>query len=197
MAATLPSPNDCNCDCTTTCVTTQVPGPQGPPGQDGTDGIDGLDAVSLVEVMFAIPAQQASVLVTFMEPPGSEWMVVGQVVAVEGAGSGGTAGYYLVQSTTGTGQATLFNLRDDTTGAYAQNIDGAGNIVAGMKVSPGGVQGPAISAGGGGAGGAWIVWEDTGPNPAGPPADPTKPVMVRFRDGNPPVVWDPDLGVYA
>lgn len=51
--------------------------------------------------------------------------------------------------------------------------------------------------GGGGAGGTWIVWEDTGPNPAGPPADPTKPVMVRFRDGNPPVVWDPDAGAYV
>lgn len=47
------------------------------------------------------------------------------------------------------------------------------------------------NGGGGGSGFDWIIWEDTGPNPSGPPSDPTKAGMVRFRDGNPPVVWDP------
>lgn len=120
-----------------------MPGPQGPAGNDGTDGVDGIDSVSLVAVQFAIPAQQVSVLVTLTEPPGNAWIVVGQVVAVQSAGSGGVAGYYEVQSLTGTDQATLFNLRDDTTGDYATNIDGVGNVAVGMKVSPGGVEGPA------------------------------------------------------
>ncbi len=49
------------------------------------------------------------------------------------------------------------------------------------------------SGGGGGGGFAWITWQDTGPNPSGPPSDATKAGMVRFRDGNPPVVWDPAI----
>ncbi len=47
--------------------------------------------------------------------------------------------------------------------------------------------------GGGGPGGAWIIWEDIGPNPSGAPTDPTKVLEVRFRDGFPPVTWDPVL----
>ncbi len=152
MAATLPNPDDCNCDCTTTCEPAQVPGPQGAAGADGTNGTDGVDAVSVVAVQFAIPAQQATVLATFTEPPGNLWMTVGQVVAVQGAGAAGAAGYYQVQSLTGTDQATLLNLRDDVAGTYADNIDGAGNIAVGMQVSPGGVQGPQGVAGAAGGG---------------------------------------------
>lgn len=50
-------------------------------------------------------------------------------------------------------------------------------------------------AGGGGGGGGHnvIYWEDTGPNPSGPPPDVSIAWEVRFRDGNPPVVWDPAL----
>lgn len=44
--------------------------------------------------------------------------------------------------------------------------------------------------------GAWITWQDTGPNPSGPPSDPTKAVEVRFRDGSLPVVWDPSISAW-
>lgn len=49
----------------------------------------------------------------------------------------------------------------------------------------------------GGLGATWTVWEDTGPNPSGPPTNPAIPVTVRFRDGHLPVVWDPDQLKYV
>lgn len=46
--------------------------------------------------------------------------------------------------------------------------------------------------GGGGPGTDYIVWQDTGPTPAGPPADQTKPWVMYFRSGHAAKVWDPN-----
>lgn len=41
----------------------------------------------------------------------------------------------------------------------------------------------------------WIYWEDLGPNTTGvnptAPPDTTIASEVRFRDGSPPMTWDP------
>lgn len=134
-----------------TCIPIRIPGTQGESGVDGTNGTNGYNAFSTVAVAFAVPAQQASVLVTLTDPPGNRWMVAGQIVAVQSAGSGGAVGYYRVVSLTGTTQATLLNLRDDTTGAYATNLDGTGTIVPGLSIAPAGQEGPAGTAGTSGA----------------------------------------------
>lgn len=47
------------------------------------------------------------------------------------------------------------------------------------------------AGGGGGGAGCCDYWEDTGPNPSGPPADQTKVVTIHFRDGMPSLTWDP------
>lgn len=50
-----------------------------------------------------------------------------------------------------------------------------------------------LGGGGGGGGlvGIWTYWEETGPTPSGPPPNQAIAATVRFRDGNPPMVWDP------
>lgn len=51
--------------------------------------------------------------------------------------------------------------------------------------------------GGGGGGHDVIYWEDTGPLPSGPPTDTAIAWTVHFRDGFPPVTWDPDIQDWA
>lgn len=48
-----------------------------------------------------------------------------------------------------------------------------------------------IVTGGGTGGGGTIYWEDTGPTPSGPPPNQTLVYMIFFRDGSPPLTWDP------
>lgn len=53
-----------------------------------------------------------------------------------------------------------------------------------------------IAGGGGGGGGSiWIYWENANVSDA-PPFDPTIAVERRFRDGSPPVTWDPGLQLW-
>lgn len=141
----------------TPCQAIRVPGPQGGAGDDGTNGANGLDAFSYVAAQFDVPAQQDTVEVTLVDPAGNRWMLPGGVVAVQGAGTGGTVvGYYGVVSLSGTDTVTLINLRDDTTGLYPDNLDGTGTIAAGMAIVPGGLQGP----GGSTPAGAFLVAND-------------------------------------
>lgn len=46
--------------------------------------------------------------------------------------------------------------------------------------------------GGGGGGGGGEYWEDTGPDPSGPPPDQAETWTVHFRDSSPDKTWDPD-----
>lgn len=133
-----------------TCRAVRVPGPQGAPGTDGTNGTNGWNAFSILSAATTIPAAQTQALFTFTDPPGNRWMEAGQIVAVQSGGSGGTPGYYRVMSFVGFTQVNLLNLRDDTTGAYATNLV-SGTFVLGMKVGPGGLQGPPGDAGTSGA----------------------------------------------
>jgi len=48
------------------------------------------------------------------------------------------------------------------------------------------------AGGGGGAGTLWRYWEDANVSDDAPP-DPTQAVERRFLNGDPPVVWNPDL----
>lgn len=108
----------------------QIPGPSGSPGAPGPAGTPGTNAFTLTTAPFAMPAGNGSVTVTVVR---SDWMAVGQLVYVEGAG-------YL--EVIGIGTTISVWLRNPAVGgAYAGNAAAGTVIPSGRKVTPAGVQG--------------------------------------------------------
>lgn len=120
--------------CCTPCdgvQTVQVPGTPGATGAAGADGDDGVNAYTTTTAAFVMPALGGTVVVMVGN---SDWMSVGQIVYVE------TAGWMEVSAVTSTNQVSLDNI-ETVGGAYSDNVAPATNILAGSKVSPGGLQG--------------------------------------------------------
>jgi Collagen triple helix repeat (20 copies) len=85
-----------------------VIGPQGATGATGpagATGADGLNAFTITSGPFTVPAVGGTVVVTVND---ATFVVVGQMLAIQGAGGTGIAGSLLVQSKTGN-QLTLLN----------------------------------------------------------------------------------------
>lgn len=131
MASTLPTPLDCCTTCTDP-VSVNVPGTAGSDGDPGAAGTNGLNAVSLIDGgLTLIPAYGVQVDVPLVNPPGSQWMGIGQIVFIE------PDGYYKVIDRPNAATATLLNL------GYTGNTDGDGLLlfVDQSRISPGGIEG--------------------------------------------------------
>lgn len=136
-------------DCCNSCedeIVTQVPGPTGPAGTNGTNGTDGVNPFTVLTDDFQMPnidaAQSARVEDT-------SWMWVGQVIAMDGAGSGvdssSQTGYLLVSAITDGTHVELVNPNalaslNATPGDFVNN---------GNAVGPAGGRGPTGASGGG------------------------------------------------
>lgn len=148
MASTLPNPDGC-CNPCDEPVSVAVPGPQGDEGADGTNGTNGVNAYTTVTGgAVVMPAEGANVTLAVVN---TTWMA-SQAVPVAGAlpivfieGRG----YLEVQSIPTSTSVILKNIKVTATGAYASNSAPGTAFTAGLRVSPGGLQGPvgAASAG--------------------------------------------------
>ena len=165
-------------------------------GFPGADGDDGVNAYTTLTAVFTVPAAQGFATATVES---TEWMAVGQVLAVATAGSGGFAGFYLVNTIVDATHVLLQNLRDDST-LYYQSNNVSGTVASGQLIVAAGIQGPygvpPVVLSGSGApgvapnsnsglyaenGGNWWTWSpggpwvDTGIPVSGPQGDPGVP----------------------
>lgn len=125
----------------TTCSPiVRTPGTAGTNGTNGTNGATGQNAHTTVNGQFLMPAEGVSVVVNVIN---SNWMVVGQNYAVEGAG---TMRLSAIGSST---QITLLNIENTALGLYTGNVAGGTAIPDGSDIGIGGVQGNtgAVAAG--------------------------------------------------
>lgn len=111
-----------------------VPGPQGIPGAAGADGVSGESAYTTLAAQFLMPAEGATVNAVVGS---TAWMVVGQPLAVQ------VAGTMIVSSITNAITVVLENPENTAASEYADNAAPTTAIPAGSKISPSGVQGPA------------------------------------------------------
>lgn len=111
--------------CCNPCPTVETVNVPGPEGDSGADGSAGVNAFTLTTADFTVPNIGDSVTV---QVGNSSWMVVGQNVFVEGAGT------FSVASKPGAQSVTLEYL--DSQG----NTHVGESISAGAQVSPGGTQ---------------------------------------------------------
>lgn len=124
-------------DCCNTCtdpIVENIPGPQGEQGEPGEDGCTGTNAYTNTTQDFVVPAVNDDVTIDVGQ---SAWAGIGQVVHIE------SAGYYEVLSRPSTTQIQVENL------GYDGNAAPTTNIVAGVRVTAGGLQGPDGSIPGG------------------------------------------------
>lgn len=146
MASTLPGPASSEC-CPAACdevTSIQVPGPQGTAGAAGTNGTDGDDAYSTLTALFTIPAELATAVATV---DSTAWMSINQIVFAARA-DGSVSGHFQVTVIGGATSVTLKNLEDTASSAYLSNSAPAATITVGGKISPAGLQGPAVTPSG-------------------------------------------------
>jgi hypothetical protein len=101
---------------------------------------DGLNAFSVVDGgATLVPAYSASVDLPLVDPPGSQWIGLGQVIYIA------SFGYFRVDAIVDDATVTIFNL------GYTGNVNGNGILAftAGARVQPGGLVGPTGAAPGG------------------------------------------------
>lgn len=115
--------------------TVEIVGPAGPPGPIGLPGQSsvGINAYAIVMSSFIQPNISSVVNV---QVDNSTWISVGQILFVS------TGGYYLATAKTDSTHVTLQNL------GYPTNVGSGSTINVNSNVSPGGIEGPAGSAGG-------------------------------------------------
>jgi hypothetical protein len=114
-------------------VITNVPGPPGLDADDGAAGTNGVNAFSFVDGgTTVIPDFMGTVAVPVVNPAGTQWMCVDQIIFITGAG------YYKVISIADATHVTVQNL------GYPGNVQGNGLLAftSGAKISPGGLAGP-------------------------------------------------------
>lgn len=119
------NPTSCCAQCGSTEII-NVPGVQGEQGNDGTDGADGKNAYSITLADFIVPPVGNTV--TDVVIADTDWMVVGQIVFVEGAGA------FEVAAVTDSTHANLTYLD------YSININSGLTITAGAGITPSGNQ---------------------------------------------------------
>lgn len=119
-------------DCCSPCAAPQITEVPGPQGDDGSNGSNGINAFSFVGgAGFTIPAIGATVGVTLDT---SQWMVIGQIVVVDGPAS------FQVTAVPTDTSATLKFL------GYFGDLAAGTAMAAGLKVSPAGVSGTLVGA---------------------------------------------------
>lgn len=135
MPSIPPSSTDCApCDgASSSCITGSVPIP-GVPGSPGAPGTNGVSAYTLLTASFVVPAPAANVTVAVGS---TAWMVSGQIVFIQSAGS------YQVASVTDLTDAVLTCLN------YAGDAAAGTTIAIGQKIVPAGLRGPSGAMGGG------------------------------------------------
>jgi len=117
-------------DCCQPCPSVQISEVPGPQGDDGTDGSNGTNAFSFVGgVGFTIPAIGATVGVTLDT---SKWMVIGQIVVVDGP-----ANFQVTAVPTDTSATLKFM-------GYFGDLPAGTAMAVGLKVSPAGVSGAIV-----------------------------------------------------
>ena len=112
-----------NCGCA--CPTPEVVEVPGTPGSDGASGSDGLNAFTSVATNFTVPAADGATPVT-VPVYNSTWMVVGQYVFIQSAGT------FQVVSKPGASSVIL------TYANISTNTQAGSTISAGAGVSPSG-----------------------------------------------------------
>lgn len=144
MSAALPSIEiDC---CPVECdevVVQNIPGPVGEDGAAGAAGADGESAITTLGFAFTMPAELAEDNATLASTAS---LVIGENVFVQGLGT------LQVTAILSTVQATLKNLKDAATSAYASNAAPGTIAPTGSRVGPTGVQGTTGATSGAAAG---------------------------------------------
>jgi hypothetical protein len=120
------TPSACACP---TPITTEVPGSAGTPGTNGTNG---YNAFSILQSSFIVPAVGSNVTVSVDQ---AQWMVPGQNVNAQGAGT------FQVASVVAGSPATVVTL---TYLNYVDNTNSGNTVPAGSQISPDGYQ-PSLS----------------------------------------------------
>jgi len=115
--------------CCNPCPTVEVTNIPGPEGANGADGAPGINAFTFTTADFTVPAIGNSVTI---QVANSSWMVNGQNVFIEGAGT------FSVTSKPGSQSATLQYLN------YQGNTHAGETVTAGAEASPAGTQ-PAVT----------------------------------------------------
>lgn len=139
MSAMLPEAVPCCNPCSESTLI-QVPGATGAAGTAGTNGTNGVSAFTTTTSSFVMPAEGASVVVAVAN---TSWMALLQILFVQ------TAGWMRVAAIGSATSVTLTNLESAGTSAYLENAAPTTVIASGVKVCPGGLQGPAGSTVGG------------------------------------------------
>lgn len=127
------------------CLATSIPGPRGLIGTAGTNGLAGTSSSTSLTAAFTMPLQQATGSATVAD---SSVFSIGQTIFMA------VAGHLRVDGIPDATHLTLFNLRDDSTGAYPDNAaDTVVVVPIGAKLTPAGIQGPVGNISGVAAGG--------------------------------------------
>lgn len=119
-----------------------IPGPRGQNGADGAPGAPGASAYTIITASFTMPAEAATAIA---EVASSAWMTTGMYVYMQGAG------WLQVTAIPDANHATLMNLEDTATGAYALNVAPGTVLPNGSGIVAAGPQGPAGTNGSSGA----------------------------------------------
>jgi hypothetical protein len=182
MSAALPQSPDQAC-CLTQCdeeVVVNIAGPAGADGAAGADGENGVDAFTFAAAGFIMPAEAGEVTVATTTE--TTFLGINQLVFVE------DAGWMRVTDLPSDFSVKLRNEEDTGTAAYTENAAPGTAIGGGVKISPGGLQGPT-----GTAAGALLAANNLN--------DVVDPVASRqnlgVEIGVDVQAWDADLDTYA
>lgn len=131
MSSALPIPPVCpSCG---TQINTQIPGSPGAAGAPGAAGTNGANAFTALSAPYTMPAELATSAATVLD---TSWMVVNQVLFVQGLG------FMQVNAIVNSFTVQLTNLRNSAALLYLANSPAGTIAPVAFQLSPSGLQGP-------------------------------------------------------
>lgn len=141
MSGTLPELSKC-CDPTNQPIVVDLPGAPGAPGAPGGGGTNGANSFTTLTANFTMPAEGATAIAAAVS---TAWIGLNEILFLVGEG------YVQATSINVDGlHVTLKNLKNTASGLYISNSAPGTIVGSGSRLVPGGLQGPAGTAAGGG-----------------------------------------------